>query len=110
MLAARRGLARAAPHATAIEGTTVMRDATPYDPTAADIAVGDVVRLRKGHPCGDDRWRVVRIGAEVGLRCAGCGRKVELGRRVFGQRFKERLAGGGDDVAPGAARTGLDGP
>lgn len=58
---------------------------------AADVRLGDLVRLRRPHPCGADTWRVVRIGAEIGLRCTGCDHKVLLLRRVFRQRFKSRL-------------------
>lgn len=71
-----------------------MSDDTPPprpDP-ADDIRLGDVVRLRKPHPCGADSWRVVRIGAEIGLRCTGCDRKVLLLRRIYRQRFRSRLS------------------
>lgn len=53
-----------------------------------DVRIGDVVRLRKPHPCGGYEWEVVRIGADIGLRCATCGRRVLLPRRVFNRRFK----------------------
>ena len=48
-----------------------------------DIRVGDVVQMRKTHPCGSDRWRVYRVGADIGLRCLGCDRRVMLPRRKF---------------------------
>lgn len=86
------------------------RVAPPDGAVADDIAVGDVVRLRKPHPCGADGWRVVRIGAEIGLRCVGCDRKVVLVRRVYRQRFKARLARGAGDAAPDGAPAGDDGP
>lgn len=52
------------------------------------MRVGDVIRLRKPHPCGGYEWEVVRIGADIGLRCTTCGRRVLLPRRVFNRRFK----------------------
>ena len=52
------------------------------------IDVGDVVRLRKPHPCGSYEWRVVRIGADIGLKCTSCGRRVLLTRRDFEKRLK----------------------
>ncbi|MGQ9458382.1 MAG: DUF951 domain-containing protein [Anaerolineae bacterium] len=52
------------------------------------MRVGDVVRLRKPHPCGGYEWEVVRIGADIGIRCTTCGRRVLLPRRVFNRRFK----------------------
>lgn len=53
-----------------------------------DIRVGDVVQMRKPHPCGGDTWQVVRIGAEIGIRCLTCHRKVMLLRSDFERRLK----------------------
>jgi hypothetical protein len=50
--------------------------------------VGDVVRLRKPHPCGSYEWHVVRIGADIGLKCDKCGRRVLLDRATFNKRVK----------------------
>ena len=44
-----------------------------------DIRVGDVLVLKKNHPCGACRWEVLRIGADFKLRCTGCGREVMVG-------------------------------
>lgn len=66
-----------------------------------EIRMGDVVRLRKQHPCGNDRWRVVRLGADIGIRCLGCGRRVLLPRRKFEKSIKEFIARGeGPSVHP----------
>jgi hypothetical protein len=53
-----------------------------------DVRVDDIATLRKPHPCGSSRWRVVRIGADIGLVCLGCGRRIMLTRRVFEKRCK----------------------
>lgn len=53
--------------------------------------VGDVVRLRKTHPCGNDRWEIIRTGMDFGLRCLGCGRYVMIPRRRFERSVKEVL-------------------
>ena len=53
-----------------------------------EIDLGDIVRLRKPHPCGSYEWEVVRLGTDVGLVCAGCGRKVLLPRGTFNKRLK----------------------
>lgn len=58
----------------------------------ADVQVGDVVTLRKPHPCGSYEWEVTRIGADIGLKCHGCGRYVMLTRREFNKRVKKLLA------------------
>jgi hypothetical protein len=54
-----------------------------------DIKLGDIVRLRKAHPCGSYEWEVVRVGADIGLKCLKCQRRVLLARDVFGRRVKE---------------------
>jgi len=53
-----------------------------------EIQVDDLVRLRKPHPCGSYEWRVVRIGADIGLKCQVCGRRVLMSRSTFKKRLK----------------------
>jgi hypothetical protein len=60
------------------------RMAVPITP----IDLGDVVRLKKPHPCGVNEWESVRLGAHIGLRCQGCDRKVMLVRSEFDRRFR----------------------
>lgn len=45
-----------------------------------DIRVGDVLTMKKKHPCGCDQWLVLRVGMDFRLRCTGCGREVMLPR------------------------------
>ena len=52
------------------------------------FAIGDVVRLKKPHPCGGFDWAVVRLGADIGVKCLGCGRRVLLPRRELERRLK----------------------
>jgi hypothetical protein len=54
-----------------------------------DIQIDDLVRLRKPHPCGSYEWIVVRVGADIGLKCQACGRRVLLDRRNFKKRVKK---------------------
>lgn len=56
------------------------------------IALDDIVRLRKTHPCGSDQWRVVRVGVDIGLVCLGCQRRITLPRGKFNKQFKEVVA------------------
>jgi len=53
-----------------------------------ELYLNDVVRLRKPHPCGSTDWTVVRLGADIGLRCHGCGHRVLLPRRTLEKRLK----------------------
>lgn len=57
-----------------------------------DIRLGDLVRMRKPHPCGSTDWVVTRTGADIKIRCEGCGRVVMLERPVFEKRLKKILA------------------
>jgi hypothetical protein len=52
------------------------------------FAIGDEVRLKKPHPCGSVDWTVVRLGADIGLKCHGCERRVLLPRREVERRLK----------------------
>ena len=62
------------------------------DPT--DIRLGDIVRMRKTHPCGGADWRVIRLGADIGLVCLKCQRKVLIPRGQFAKQVKQQLERG----------------
>lgn len=59
-----------------------------------EIVIGDVVRLKKPHPCGSYEWTVTRLGADIGLRCHGCDRRVMLSRRLLEKRLKTFVSRG----------------
>ena len=54
-----------------------------------DIRVGDILTMKKQHPCGEKRWQVLRIGADFKLRCTGCGREVMLPRAKIEKNIKK---------------------
>ena len=58
------------------------------------LLVGDAVRLRRRHPCGASTWLVDRLGADIGLRCQGCGRHVMIERRALEARLVEFISRG----------------
>ena len=66
-----------------------------------EVRPGDIVQLRKLHPCGSDQWQVVRVGAVIGIRCQRCHRRVTLDRATFERRVRAVLpqAGEGGSVA-----------
>ncbi len=68
------------------------------------LLLGDVLRLRRRHPCGGDSWLVDRLGADIGMRCQTCGRHVLLERATVEQRFVEFVQRG--DPALNAAVAG----
>lgn len=53
-----------------------------------EVQIDDLVRLRKPHPCGSYEWRVVRVGADIGLKCQVCGRRILVDRSTFKKRVK----------------------
>lgn len=63
-----------------------------------EIHLGDIVRLRKPHPCGSYEWEVVRVGTDVGLVCQMCGRRVMLPRGVFNKRLKTIIKSASDEA------------
>lgn len=58
-----------------------------------EIAAGQVYRMRRKHPCGGWEWRVFRTGADIGIECLTCGRRVMLERRTFEARAKALVTG-----------------
>jgi len=57
-----------------------------------EFILGDLVQMRKKHPCGSDRWTVIRVGADIKIRCETCGRIVMMDRADFVKRMKKVLA------------------
>jgi len=79
---------------------TAPSDRVPYK-------IGDVVRLRKAHPCGSTDWEVTRTGIDFGLKCLGCGHRVMISRRKFERAVKQVLKrGDGIPRLPGFPRDG----
>lgn len=70
-----------------------------------ELLLGDVVRLRKPHPCGGHEWQVDRLGADIGLRCLTCRRHLLLERRALEARL-EGFVSRGDPIVTVAARPG----
>ena len=68
-----------------------MAESARKDRLVVPFAVGDRVVLRKPHPCGSSMWEVYRIGADIGLACLGCGRRVMLERFLVQRRMKSRV-------------------
>jgi len=64
--------------------------------------LGDVVKMKKPHPCGGDLWEITRTGLDIGMRCLGCGRKVMLPRVKFERRVRKVLAV--EDLPPEVAK------
>jgi hypothetical protein len=53
-----------------------------------DINVGDILKLKKQHPCGSHEWEVLRAGADFRIKCTGCGRQVMIARKLLEKNVK----------------------
>jgi hypothetical protein len=74
-------------------------------PGPMQLNVGDVVQMRKTHPCGGDTWTIVRVGADIGMRCLTCSRRVMLPRAECERRIKRIVARAVDAPADDPAAT-----
>ena len=71
-------------------GRSAPRSRRPEIPL--ELELGELLRLRKPHPCGGFDWEVTRLGADIGLRCLKCNRRVLLERAVLEERLKQRIS------------------
>ena len=56
--------------------------------------VGDIVKLKKPHPCGSTQWEILRVGMDIKLRCLGCGHELMIPRSKAEKSIKKILSGG----------------
>ena len=54
-----------------------------------DYKLGSIVIMRKQHPCGSNRWEIVRVGADIKIKCLNCGRTIMLSRIEFNKKLKK---------------------
>ncbi|MFB4163629.1 DUF951 domain-containing protein [Alteribacillus sp. JSM 102045] len=55
------------------------------------FSLNDIVEMKKPHPCGENRWKIIRMGADIRIKCQGCGHSVMLPRREFKKKIKKVL-------------------
>lgn len=53
-----------------------------------EIQIGDIVKLKKAHPCGINEWEILRVGMDFRLKCVGCGRQVMVPRKMLEKNFR----------------------
>ncbi len=53
-----------------------------------NLQVGEIIRMKKKHPCGANEWEILRIGMDFRIRCAGCGREILVPRRLVEKSFR----------------------
>jgi len=58
------------------------------------FGLGDIVEMKKPHPCGTNAWKVIRLGADIRIKCTGCDHSVMLPRSRFERLMKKVLVSG----------------
>ena len=53
------------------------------------FAIGDIVKLKKKHPCGSFEWEILRVGADFRLKCKGCGHQIMISRKLVEKNVTE---------------------
>jgi len=56
-----------------------------------DYDLNDIVVMKKQHPCGENKWQIIRMGADVRIKCVGCQRSVLIPRNEFNKKLKKVL-------------------
>jgi len=59
-----------------------------------EFAMNDIVEMKKQHPCGTNRWKIIRMGMDVRIKCLGCNRSVLIPRKEFSKKMKRVLEKG----------------
>ena len=57
-----------------------------------DFELGDVIKMKKAHPCGTNQWEILRVGMDFRLKCCGCGQQVMLPRKQVEKSFRGKIA------------------
>lgn len=57
-----------------------------------DLYVGDVIKMKKAHPCGTNEWKILRTGIDFRLECVGCGRQVMVTRKLVEKNFRRMIS------------------
>jgi hypothetical protein len=73
-----------------------------------ELRRGDVLRLRRPHPCGSSDFEVVRLGADIGLRCTGCNRRILLARSLLERRLESFVSRAPEPETPTDLEPGPD--
>ncbi|AMB99348.1 hypothetical protein AWM75_04740 [Aerococcus urinaehominis] len=54
-----------------------------------EYGLADIVEMKKPHPCGENAWKIIRMGADIRIKCQGCGQPVMMPRREFEKKMKK---------------------
>lgn len=54
-----------------------------------DYKLNDIVIMKKAHPCGTNNWKIIRVGADIKIKCQNCGRSIMMSRIEFNKKLKK---------------------
>ena len=54
-----------------------------------ELHVGDVIKMKKQHPCGENRWKLVRVGMDIKMECMGCGHQIMIARKLVEKNTRQ---------------------
>lgn len=60
--------------------------------TEKEFALHDIVEMKKAHPCGENRWKIIRMGMDIRIKCQGCNHSVMIPRKEFTKKMKKVLS------------------
>ena len=63
-----------------------------------NYSLGSIVIMKKAHPCGENKWEIIRLGADIKIKCLGCGRSVMMPRIEFNKKLKKVVGGQNDET------------
>ncbi|MDY0409920.1 DUF951 domain-containing protein [Virgibacillus soli] len=61
-----------------------------------EYGLNDVVEMKKAHPCGENRWKIIRMGMDIRIKCLGCDHSVMLPRKEFTKKIKKVIEKAGE--------------
>ncbi|TQR29324.1 DUF951 domain-containing protein [Lysinibacillus sphaericus] len=64
---------------------------------AKKFCLNDIVEMKKQHPCGTNEWKIIRMGADVRIKCEGCQHSVMIPRREFEKKMKKVIISASED-------------
>lgn len=62
--------------------------------TQKEFSLNDIVEMKKQHPCGENKWQIIRMGMDVRIKCLGCERSVLIPRNEFAKKLKKVIEKG----------------
>lgn len=66
------------------------------DRVKKDFDLNDIVEMKKPHPCGKNRWKIIRMGMDIRIKCLGCDHSVMIPRREFTKKMKKVVEKGNE--------------